>query len=77
MNKNFASNLFFQGSIEQKYLWKNIKISVFGVFNKNINFSTEFQYRVTLKKTGMCNLIFLIAVYSPKNDNNQPCEMRN
>ena len=26
------------------------EISVFGVFNKNINFSTEFQYRVSLKK---------------------------
>ena len=30
MNKNFASNLFFQGSIEQDYLSKNIKNLSFG-----------------------------------------------
>ena len=44
MNKNFGSNLLFQGSIEQDYLLKIEKI--FGVFNKNISFSTEFQHLV-------------------------------
>ena len=48
MKKNFASNLLSQDSIEQDYLSKNLK-SVFEVFNKNINFSTEFECRVSLK----------------------------
>ena len=38
MNKYLASNLLFQGSIEQEYLSKN------EVFDKNKKFSTEFQY---------------------------------
>ena len=47
------------------------------MFDKNINFSTEFQYKVSLKETTIYNSIFLIALYSPKNDNKQPSEMRN
>ena len=50
MKKPFASHLLFQGSIEQDYLSKDKKVSVFVMFNKNINFSTEFQYRDSLKK---------------------------
>ena len=38
MNKNLASNLLTQGSIEQEYLSKN------EVYDKNKKFSTEFQY---------------------------------
>ena len=53
MNKNFGSNLLFQGSIEQEFLPKNIKISVSGVSNKDINFSTEFQYRSSLKNNNL------------------------
>ena len=41
------------------------------MFNKHINFSTE-----SAKKTTIYNLLFLIALYSPKNDNKQPSEMR-
>ena len=41
MNKYFASNLLFHGSIEQNYVSNNF------------------------------NLIFLVALYSPKNDNKQ------
>ena len=77
MNKSFALNLLSQGSIENDYLSKNEKVLVFWVFNENRNFSTEFQYKVSLKKTAIYNLLFLITIYSPKNDNKQPSEMRN
>ena len=53
IDKNFASNLLFQGSIEQNYLSDNKKISGFAVFNKNINFNTEFQYKVSLKNDNL------------------------
>ena len=39
------------------------KISVFGVFNKNIKYSTEL-----VKKPTIHDLLFFIALYSPKND---------
>ena len=44
MKKYFASNLLSQGSNERDYLLKDVKSSVFGMFNRNINLSTEFQY---------------------------------
>ena len=44
MKKYFASNLLSQDSNERNYLLKDVKNSVFGMFNKNINLSTEFQY---------------------------------
>ena len=37
-----------------------------------LNFSTESD-----KKPTMFDLLFLIAIYSPKNDNEYPSEMRN
>ena len=37
-----------------------------------MNFSTKLA-----SKTAIYNLMFLIALYSPKNDNKQPSEMRN
>ena len=40
------------------------------MFNKNINFRTEFNSKSD-EKTAIYKLIFLIARYSPKNDNNQ------
>ena len=77
MNKSFALNLLSQGSIENDYLSKNKKVCVFWVFDENRNFSTKFQYKVSLKKTAIYNLLSLITIYSPKNDNKQPSEMRN
>ena len=41
MKKYFASNLLSQGSNERDYLLKDVKNSVLGMFNKNMNFSTE------------------------------------
>ena len=76
MNKNFASNLFSQGSIEQDYLSKMYKVFVFWVFNKNTNFSNEFQQFPTEFPT-IYDLLFLIAIYFPKNDNKHPSKMRN
>ena len=38
------------------------------MFNKNVNFSTGFQYRLSLKKQQF-------LTYSPKNDNKQPSGM--
>ena len=62
MNKNLASNLLSQGSIEQEYLSKN------EVFDKNKKFSTEFQYWIgETAKPVIHYLLFLIALYSPKN----------
>ena len=81
MSKNFASILLSQDSIEQDYLSKKIKNLPFWVFNKNLNFSIEFQYRVSLEKQQFitCYLITLSphCIVSPKDDNEQPSEMRN
>ena len=66
-----------RAALNRTIYWKIWKFSVFGVFSKNINFSTEFQHRVSLKKTTIYKLLFLIALYSPKNDNKQPSEIRN
>ena len=41
MKKYFASNLISQGRNERDYLLKDVKNSVLGMFNKNMNFSTE------------------------------------
>ena len=41
MKKYFASNLLSQGSNEQDYILKDVKNSVFGMFNNNMNFSAE------------------------------------
>ena len=46
-------------------------MSVFGVFNKIINFITE-----SIKKK-IYDLLFLIGLYSPKNINKYPSEMKN
>ena len=77
MNKNFASNLISQDSIEQNYLSKIVEESVFGVFYcakisiSVLNFSTE-----SVKKPTVYDLLFLIAIYYPKNDNKHSSEMR-
>ena len=44
MKKYFASNFLSQGSNERDHPLKGVKNSVFGMFNGNINLSTEFQY---------------------------------
>ena len=43
MKKYFVSDLRSQGSNERDSLLKEVKNSVFGMFNKNINLSTKFQ----------------------------------
>ena len=60
MKKNFVSNLLSKGSVGQDYLSKNIKI-----------FNTE-----TAKKITIFVLLFLIAIYSPKNDHKHSSEIR-
>ena len=76
MNESLAPNLLSQGIIEQDYLSKNIKKSVFVVLIKAsidvVNFSTELA-----KKPTIYDLLFLIAIYSPENGNKLPCDMRN
>ena len=47
-------------------------MSVFRLINKNINFSTE-----SVRNPTIYNLLFLIAIYSPKNINKYPSEMKN
>ena len=73
MNKNFAQNLFSQGRIEQDYLLKNVKVQFLGVLIKIsisvLNFSTE-----SAKKPTVYDLLFLITIYYPKNDNKHPPE---
>ena len=72
MNKNFASSLLSQGSIEQDYLSKNVKnLKFLKIQISVLNFSTE-----SAKKATINNLLFLIALYSPKYNNKQPIEMR-
>ena len=45
MNKTFPK-FAFQASVEQDHLWNMEKFSFWGV-NKNVNFSTEFQYCIS------------------------------
>ena len=47
-------------------------MSVFRVFNKIINFITE-----SVKKPTIYDLLFLSGIYSPKNINKYPSEMKN
>ena len=61
MKKCSGSNLLSQDIIEQDYILKNVK-----------NFST-----VSAKRPTTDELLFLIALYSPKNVNKHPSEMRN
>ena len=66
MNKNFLSNLLSQRCIQQGYeVLNKISISV-------LNFSTE-----SAKERTIYDFLFLIAIYSPKNDNKHPSKMRN
>ena len=44
--------------------------------NKNLNFSIEFQYRVSFEKQQFI-ICYRIALYSRKNDNKLSSEMRN
>ena len=76
ITKNFASRLLSQGSIAQDYPSKIVKKFSFGEFKRNINFSTEFSAESDEKPT-IHDLLFLVAAYSPKNDNKHPSEMRN
>ena len=55
MNKNIASNLLFQGSIEQDYLSKNIKKLSFGGFLQKYKFQYWILLQSQLKKTTIYN----------------------
>ena len=76
MNKNVASNLPSEGSIEQDYIVKCEKLQFWRCLIKIsisvLNFSIE-----SVKKPTVYDLLHLIAIYSPKNDNKDPSEMRN
>ena len=72
MTKHFASQLLSQYRLPVGKCEKN---SVFGVFNKNIGYSTEFQALNQLKKQFMT--WYSLLIYSPKIDNKYPSEMRN
>ena len=48
------------------------KFSVFRMLNKNINFRIE-----SVEKPTIFDLLFLIVIHSPKNDNKHPFEVRN
>ena len=77
MNKNFLSNLLSQGSIEQGYLSNNVKkIQFLGCLIKTsisvLTFSTG-----SAKERTIYDLLFLIAIYSPKNNNKHPSKIRN
>ena len=70
MDKHCPSNLLSQGSIEQDYLWNNVKsFSFWGYLikmsNSVLNFSTESA------KPTIYDFVFLITLYSPKNHNNR------
>ena len=76
MNKTFAQNLLSQGSIKQDYLLEKCKDSVFVMLIKIsisvLKFSTELA-----KKPTIFDLLFLIVIYYPKNDNKHPSEKNN
>ena len=51
------------------------KISVFGEFNKNVNFFTKFSFNI--ENRTIYDLLFLAARRPPKNGNKRPSEMKN
>ena len=54
-------------------MFKNLVFEVLRKVSTTVlNFSAE-----SAKKTRIYNLLFLIATYSPKNDNKHPSETRN
>ena len=77
MTKNFATKLLSQGSIELDNVSKNAKkIPFLGNLIKIsisvLNFSAE-----SVEKSTIYDLLFLVAIYSPKNGNKHPSDMRN
>ena len=72
----YLKRFFYQNcshcNIEQDHLSKNVKNVSFRLFNKIINFITE-----SLKKPTIYSLLFVIGIYSPKNTNKYPSEMKN
>ena len=71
-----AQSYFLRVALNRAIYQKMQKKSVFGVFNKIsisvLNFSTN-----SAKKPTNYDLVFLTAIYSPKNDNKHPRKMRN
>ena len=65
----FKLKLLFQGIIEQDHLSKNVKKFR---SDKKINFSNE-----SVKKPIICDLLFIIAIYSLQNVNKQSSKMKN
>ena len=74
---NLASNLLSQDSIEQDYLSKNVKKNQFLGFLIKISISVLNLSTESAEETVIYDLLFLNAIYSPKNDNNHPSKMRN
>ena len=76
MNKHFASNLLSQGSIEHGSIEQCKKIQFLVYLMKIsisvLNFSSESAKRPTIY-----DLLFLIAISTPKSNNKHPSEMRN
>ena len=77
MNKNLASDLLSQCSIEQDYLSNNVKkVQILRCLTKIsisvLNFNAE-----SVGKPTIYDLLFLIAICSLKNDNKHLSQMRN
>ena len=77
MNKNFLSNLLSQDSMEQSYLSNNVKNFSFGGCLIKTSISVLTFTTESAKERTIYDLLFLIAFYSPKNDNGHPCRIRN
>ena len=77
MNKNFASNFLSQGNIEQDCLSKNVKKNQFLSCLIEISISVLKFNTESSKKPTLYDMLFLTAIYSPKNDNKHSSEMRN
>ena len=73
--QKFCIKFAFQGSIEQDYLSKHVKIQFLGCHKISIpvlNLNTE-----SAKELKLYDLLFLIPIYASNNDNKHPSEMRN
>ena len=68
----FHQNCSLRVALNQTIYQKMRKMSVFEVFNKITNFITE-----SVKKPTIYDLLFLSGIYSPKNVNKYPSEIKN
>ena len=75
MNKNFLSNLLSQDSIEQSYLSNNVQNFSFGGCLIKTSVSVLTFTTKSAKERTIYDLLFLIAIYSPKNEMDIPVEL--